>query len=250
MSPTRKNLVICHLYPELMNMYGDRGNVIALARRIAWHGMECRVEGASIGAVDMAGFDIVFLGGGQDREQKQICVDLKDAKGGRLRDAVEAGVPFLAICGGYQLLGKHYRTASGQVMDGVGILDCWTDAGETRLIGNVVLESRISGSPRTVVGFENHSGKTFLGEMAEPFGRVLNGFGNNGEDRLEGAVYKNTIGTYLHGSLLPKNPWLADWLIDRALQRKYGEQLSSRLDDSIENMAHEAAIKRVSRRTV
>ncbi|MCR4398295.1 MAG: glutamine amidotransferase, partial [Firmicutes bacterium] len=141
-------------------------------------------------------------------------------------------------------------TGAGEVLEGVGVLDVWTEAGTRRMIGNIVIESTLSGAPRSVVGFENHSGKTFLGERAVPFGKVVRGFGNNGEDGFEGAVYRNTVGTYLHGSLLPKNPWLADWLISKALERKYGEPLGGDLDDTIEVMAHEAAIRRAGKRTV
>ncbi|NPV70614.1 MAG: glutamine amidotransferase [Firmicutes bacterium] len=245
-----KRLTICHLYPELMNLYGDRGNVIALTRRVSWHGIEPVVEQVSLGNMDSGQYDIIFMGGGQDREQKQICVDFKNVKGGPLADAVESGVPFLAVCGGYQLLGKYYKTGGGEVLEGIGVLDVWTEAGARRMIGNAVVESDLGGAPRTVVGFENHSGRTFLGGKVRPFGRVLSGYGNNGQDGFEGAVYVNTVGTYLHGSLLPKNPWLTDWFISRAVERRYGETLSVFLDDTIEELAHQAAIKRASRRTV
>lgn len=252
MSPvrTRRTLRICHLYPELMNLYGDRGNIIALVKRMEWHGLDPVVERVSVGQDDLERYDLIFMGGGQDREQKQICVDFSRVKGGPLRDAVESGVPLLAICGGYQLVGKYYRAGTGEVMDGAGVLDAWTEAGNTRFIGNVVVESDLAGSRQTLVGFENHSGKTYLGPGVRPLGRVICGFGNNGADGFEGAVYKNAVGTYLHGSVLPKNPWLADWLISRALERRFGERLEGALDDSIEQAAHAAAIKRASMRTV
>jgi len=244
----KRRIRICHLYPELMNLYGDRGNVIALVRRAQWHGLQPVVEEVSLGTpLDPSAQDIIFIGGGQDREQRIICKDFSRVKGESIKEAVALGVSFLAICGGYQLLGKYYRTSAGEVLEGLGVLDAWTEAGTKRMIGNVVVESTLSGMPRTVVGFENHSGRTYLGEGARPFGRVLSGYGNNGQDGYEGAVVGNVIGTYLHGSLLPKNPWVADWLISKALERRYGEPLKEgELDDSIERIAHEAAIRRAS----
>lgn len=241
---------ICHLYPDLMNLYGDRGNVIALYRRCLWHGLEARVHPVTTGeVVDFTGYDLIFIGGGQDREQRLICRDLQEVKGSSLAEAVEAGVTLLSICGGYQLLGEYYRTASGEVLPGLGILDARTEAGRRRMIGNVVVESDLlPGRKRTIVGFENHSGRTYLGPRVRPLGRVLSGFGNNGQDGLEGAVYRNVIGTYLHGSLLPKNPWLTDYLLERALERRYGPVTLSPLDDSIEERAHRAALNRSWRR--
>lgn len=241
---------ICHLYPDLMNLYGDRGNVIALYRRCLWHGLEARVHPVTTGeVVDFTGYDLIFIGGGQDREQRLICRDLQKVKGSSLAEAVEAGVTLLSICGGYQLLGEYYRTASGEVLPGLSILDARTEAGRRRMIGNVVVESDLlPGRKRTIVGFENHSGRTYLGPRVRPLGRVLSGFGNNGQDGLEGAVYRNVIGTYLHGSLLPKNPWLTDYLLERALERRYGPVTLAPLDDSIEERAHRAALKRSWRR--
>ena len=238
---------IAHLYPDLMNLYGDRGNVIAIHRRCLWHGLAPELLRITLNEkVDFRDFDILFVGGGQDKEQKQICMDFTKVKGAALSDGVEDGVVLLAICGGYQLLGKYYRTGTGEEIPGIGLLDAWTEAGRKRLIGNVVISSDLvrGGSDHTVVGFENHSGKTFLGKAVRPLGRVLLGYGNNGEDGMEGAVYKNCIGTYLHGSLLPKNPALTDFLIGAALRRRYGEAQLKPLDDTIESIAHEAAIRR------
>jgi len=242
-------LRICHLYPELMNLYGDRGNIIALSKRAEWMGISPRVEAATLEEHrDFTEYDLLFVGGGQDKEQKLICIDFQKVKGKAIAEAIEAGVPALAVCGGYQLLGKYYKTGPGEVLPGVGVLDAWTIAGNKRFIGNVVIESDLSGTPRTVVGFENHSGQTFLGPGVRALGRVKRGFGNNGQDGYEGCVYKNCMGTYLHGSLLPKNPWLTDHLIERAMERKYGGFKPPLLDDRIEEQAHEAAIRRARQR--
>ncbi|MGB9868099.1 MAG: type 1 glutamine amidotransferase [Bacillota bacterium] len=245
----RRVLRICHLYPELMNLYGDRGNVIALVRRCAWRGVEAETVSVSLGWTgDLRQFDLVFVGGGQDREQKAICTDFKCVKGEAIKQAVEEGVPFLAICGGYQLLGEYYQTRSGEKIPGVGVLDLFTVGGNRRMIGNVVALSQIAGCQQALVGFENHSGKTYLGPGVGPLARVVRGFGNNGEDGFEGAVYKNTVGTYLHGALLPKNPWLADWLIARALERKYGACDLEPLDDKLELLAQQVAAGRAGGR--
>lgn len=247
-----QTISICHLYPDLMNLYGDRGNVIALYHRCFWHGLEVKVHSVTVGqVVDFTGYDLVFMGGGQDREQRLICDDFEKVKGGSLAEAVEAGVVLLGICGAYQLLGKYYQTAEGERIPGLGILDAWTEAGSKRMIGNVVVETDLfaqrdlgPGAARTIVGFENHSGRTYLGPSARPLGRVLAGYGNNGRDKTEGLVHKNAVATYLHGSVLPKNPWLTDWLIERALVRKYGVAQLRQLDDEFEERAHRAAVKR------
>ncbi len=241
---------ICYLYPEMMSLYGDRGNVLALVRRAEWRGIAVVVEEVGVGeATDFSRYDIAFVGGGQDREQALIAEDFARRKREDLLAAVEEGLPLLAVCGGYQLLGRFYRTADGQELPGVGLFDAWTVAGAPRLIGNVVVESDLfPEGPRTIVGFENHAGRTYLGAGAKPLGRVVVGHGNNGEDGWEGAVYKNAVGTYLHGPLLPKNPALADWLLRAALARRYGredaEAALARLDDAIEEEAHRAAIRR------
>lgn len=238
---------ICNLYPEVLNIYGDRGNTIAMVQRARWHGLEPEVDDVSLGdTVDFREYDVLLIGGGQDREQKLIADDLARMKGASLHEAVQEGLAVLAICGGYQLLGRYYQTAEGEQIPGLGIFDAWTEAGKDRKIGNVVVETEIFGAPRTLVGFENHSGRTYLGPTARPLGRVLKGHGNNGEDGREGLVYRNAIGTYLHGSLLPKNPHLTDWLLQRALDRRYGGEVQlGRLDDSIEERAHAAMVKRL-----
>ncbi len=228
-----------------MNLYGDRGNIVALARRCLWRGIRPEVEAVGLGdRVDLAGFDIFFMGGGQDKEQKLICEDFQGMKGSALSEAVRDGVAVLAICGGYQLLGRYYETGAGDRLPGIGLLDVETRAGKKRMIGNVVAASTLDGGrQRTLVGFENHSGRTYLGPGAGPLAQVYLGYGNNGQDGGEGAVYRNVVGTYLHGSVLPKNPWLADWLIARALGRRYGQGTSlPPLDDRLERAAHRAAI--------
>lgn len=262
---TGLRLRICHLYPDLMNLYGDRGNIIALTRRALWRGIQAEVSAVGVGdRTDFSSFDIAFIGGGQDREQALIAEDFVRHKKGALVEAVEGGLVLLAVCGGYQLLGQYYRTAEGQTLPGVGLFDIWTEAGHKRMIGNVVIETDLwaegkprpegrlrPGDRRTVVGFENHSGRTFLGKGVKPLGRVLIGHGNNGRDRQEGAVYRNAVGTYLHGSLLPKNPRLADWLLGRAIERRYGAAAVTRclvpLDDRAEEEAHQAAIRRAEK---
>ncbi len=238
-------LSICHLYPDLMNLYGDRGNVIALVRRCEWRGIGVTVTPVGLGEkTDLARFDILFMGGGQDKEQRLICDDFQKVKGTALAEAVEDGAALLAICGGYQLLGHYYETGAGERLPGVGLIDVETRAGKRRMIGNVVVTSTLDGGrPHTLVGFENHSGRTYLGSRVHPLGHVCLGYGNNGEDGCEGVVYRNVIGTYLHGSLLPKNPWLADWLTRRALARRYGAGTGlGELDDGPEAAAHAAAI--------
>ncbi|MCL4516720.1 MAG: glutamine amidotransferase [Firmicutes bacterium] len=252
-------LRICHLYPDLMNIYGDRGNVIALQKRSQWRGIETEVIQATVGrSYDFRQFDIVFFGGAQDKEQKLVCADLQSAsqelqtrQGDSLRMAVEDGAVVLGICGGYQLLGEYFRTGEGEVLPGLGIFDAYTVAGNRRMIGDVVVESPFfPGAPqKTLVGFENHSGQTFLRNGLQPIGRAVIGNGNNGQDRFEGAVYKNAFGSYLHGSLLPKNPWFADLLIERALERKYGDKVElASLEDDLEILAHDSASKRAATR--
>ena len=237
------------LYPGLMNIYGDRGNILTLLKRAEWRGLDAKLIELGRGAEsEMQDVDVFFFGGGQDREQALIYDDLRQYKQDSLQRAVGNGAQVLAVCGGYQLLGHYYQTADGERYDGIGLIDVRTEAGKKRFIGDVVVETEIEGlSPRTLVGFENHSGRTFLGPGAKPLGRVIQGQGNNGSDRLEGCVQGNIIGTYLHGSLLPKNPQLADHLIGRALSRRDGGGLSP-LDDSAELAAHDWILQRAQRR--
>jgi CobQ-like glutamine amidotransferase family enzyme len=238
-----------HLYPDQLNVYGDRGNILTFQRRCAWRGITLEI--APVGGddrLDPAAYDLLFIGGGQDREQEDIARDLRERKGPALRAAVEAGVPLLAVCGGYQLLARFYRPAEGPELQGAAIFDAWTiHPGKrvARCVGNVALR----WNETTLIGFENHGGRTYLGTDAQPLGAVLAGFGNNGEDAREGCVVHNAYGTYLHGSLLPKNPHLADHLLALALTRRYGAPAAARLlspvDDTLEWQAHDAMLRRV-----
>jgi lipid II isoglutaminyl synthase (glutamine-hydrolysing) len=246
---SNERFTIGWLYADLMNIYGDRGNVLTLARRAQWRGLDPRVIELGRGASkEMRDVDVFFFGGGQDREQALIYDDLRQYKQDSLHQAVEDGAQVLAVCGGYQLLGHYYQTAEGERFDGVGMLDVKTEAGKKRFIGDVVVQAALPDlNPGTLVGFENHSGRTFLADGARPLGKVLHGKGNNGSDRTEGAVQGNIIGTYMHGSLLPKNPHLADHIIGRALRRR-GGALLSHLDDSAELAAHGWILQRAQRR--
>jgi CobQ-like glutamine amidotransferase family enzyme len=238
-------LRIAHLYPRLMNVYGDRGNILCLTRRCRDRGIEAEVTELGLrDAFEPRAHDLIFMGGAQDREQRRVAEDLRSVKGPALRDAVEAGVIALAVCGGYQLFGKLYREATGAELPGLGVFDLWTEhpgPKAPRLIGNVVADME-DGS--TLVGFENHGGRTYLGPGAEPLASVRSGSGNNGSDGTEGARYKHAFGTYLHGSLLPKNPRFADLLIELALRRQHGDDLRlPPIDDRLENAAHAAALR-------
>ena len=233
-------LNICHLYPDVLNLYGDGGNVITLTRRLRWRGIEARVSRAPIGSpVSLQGVDLVFIGGGQDFEQQVLLEDLHRGRDREIRAAIEDGVSFLTICGGYQMLGAYYETHDGKRCDFIGALDLYTVGSKTRMIGNYKFECAPESGGSLVVGFENHSGKTRLGSGVQPLGRVLAGFGNNGEDGTEGARYKNVFGTYSHGPLLPKNPAFADYLLQTALTRKYGQAELAPLDDREELRAHD-----------
>ena len=236
------DLRIGWLYGHEMNIYGDRGNVLALLHRARGRGLSAEVEISGIGdELDLTRYDILFWGGGQDREQIAVSADLQGVKGSELKAAIEDGVPTLAICGGYQLLGDGYRPFDGEFLPGINALDVTSEAGPTRFIGNVVVDSPEFGD---LVGFENHSGLTFLGPGVEPLGRVRVGHGNNGRDGFEGARYRNTVGCYLHGALLPKNPQVTDWLIATALERKGLSGDLEPLDDRIESTAHQSVLKR------
>jgi CobQ-like glutamine amidotransferase family enzyme len=215
-------LTLGHLYPDQLNLYGDRGNIIVLRQRCRQRAIELRVVSLGVGdALAPDEYDMLFIGGGQDREQAPVAQDLHETKGIGLWAAIEDDMPVLAVCGGYQLLAHYYRPASGPDMKGLGVFDAWTihkGPRVARCIGNIA----ISWNGSTLVGFENHGGRTYLG-TAQPLGKVLKGFGNNAEDATEGAMYRNAYGTYMHGSLLPKNPHFADHLIGLALRRKYGK---------------------------
>ncbi|MGM0930654.1 MAG: type 1 glutamine amidotransferase [Actinomycetota bacterium] len=209
---------LLQLYPRDMNIYGDWGNVLVLRKRLALRGYDVRLHEYNPGDTFPEQVDLIVGGGGQDSGQNKIQADLL-AQGGRLRDLADDGLPMLAVCGLYQLFGHRFTTHTGEVITGIGLLDAETIGGPTRLIGNTVLDSDEFG---TIIGYENHSGLTTLGAGVQPFGRVTKGDGNNGTDGTEGARYRNVIATYLHGSLLPKNPAVADFLIQHAAERRYG----------------------------
>ena len=239
-----------HLYPDYLNIYADRGNIAVLARRAAWRGHELEVEAIGVGAAVEAGaHDLLYVGGGQDREQALVAPDIA-AKGEGLREAAAAGVAMLAVCGGYQLLGRFYRERTGAELPGAGVLPLHTVAGERRMIGDVLLECELEpGERRTLAGFENHAGRTILDTGAEALGRVVAGFGNDGESGFEGCRAERIVGTYLHGPLLPRNPWLADWLLAEALAHRTGERPVFRpLPDELEAEAHSIAAARARSR--
>ena len=230
-------LTIGYLYPDLMNLYGDRGNITCLVRRCQWRGIDVEVK---------ENFpDILFMGGGQDRQQKLVAKDLKKGRGEEIKEFIEKGGVGLFICGAYQLMGKFYRPAEGLDLKGLGIFDIETyhfGKERPRCIGNVAVEWQ----GKTLVGFENHGGRTYLSKNVKPLGKVLYGHGNNSEDESEGATYKNAFGTYLHGALLPKNPHFADYLIELALKNKYGPEVKlPPLDDTLEWQAHRAVLRKL-----
>jgi lipid II isoglutaminyl synthase (glutamine-hydrolysing) len=240
-----------HLYPEYLNIYADRGNIAVLSRRALLRGHELDVHAISLGdELDPAAYDLLYVGGGQDREQALIAPDLA-AKGEAVRAAQERGVAILAVCGGYQLLGRGYRGRDGSFMPGAGLFAHETIAGEVRMIGDVLLDCELDpGTRRQLAGFENHAGRTLLDDGSSPLGRVVYGFGNDGASGFEGCHVGNAIGTYLHGPLLPRNPWLADWLIARALTHAGagGVDLLTSLDDGLEEEAFRVAADRARRR--
>ena len=241
-------LKICHLYPDVLNLYGDGGNIRCLQQRLQWRGMGAEVVKMPIGSREsLAGFDLVFIGGGQDFEQQVLLEDLHRGRDRELLAAVDDGITILAICGGYQMLGAYYETHDGQRCDFVGALDLCTVGAKTRMIGNYMFRVPEALGGFTVVGFENHSGKTRLGPGVEPLGTVLAGRGNNGEDGTEGAHWKNVFGTYSHGPMLPKNPDFADLLLRTALERRFGRAELEPLDDALERMAHDEMCARLER---
>jgi lipid II isoglutaminyl synthase (glutamine-hydrolysing) len=233
-------LTVGHLYPDYLNIYADRGNIAVLTERARLRGHELVVEPIGIGDVVPGGIDLFYVGGGQDREQALVARDLA-RKGDALHAAVESGAAFLAVCGGYQLLGRFYRDRSGEELPGIGLLPLHTVAGERRMIGDVLLDCAWSGE--TLAGFENHAGRTYLDEGAEPLGRVVAGFGNEGRSGFEGCRSGRVYGTYLHGPLLPRNPWFADRLLAEAL----GVELEP-LDDALEAQAHAVSAERARSR--
>ena len=236
---------ICYLYPRLLSVAGDRGNLFTLMQRSAWRGIGCSVTEADVGVVpDFTQCDLILLHGGQDREMTAAALDLAE-KAGPLREAIEADAAVLAVCAGYQLLGRYYAPAAGPPIAGLDVLDVVTRAGPARFIGHVAAACDLgSGRQHSLAGFENHSGRTYLGSGARPLGQVLAGAGNNGEDGTEGARYREVYATYLHGPVLPKNPWLADHLLSRALAHRYtGVGPLAPLPDHAEARAHAAALR-------
>lgn len=237
-------LNICHLYPDLLNVYGDVGNILILKHRAEARGIDVNIINVSINdEFNADDYDIVFFGGGQDFEQSIVSDDLMTNKKDGLSKYINSGKVLLAICGGYQLLGKYYTAPNGEKIEGLGILDIYTEGGDTRFIGDTVIYNE--EFDETYVGFENHSGRTYVNGL-KPLGKCVHGFGNNGSDGYEGCVYKNTFCTYFHGSLLAKNPELADRFIKTALEIKYSEIALEKLDDSLELKAKESMINRLS----
>lgn len=229
---------ICHLYPDLMSIYGDRGNVITLAQRARWRGIAAEERALNAGdLLDPDWADLYFFGGGQDQGQDVVSKDLEGPNGDALRHAFAAGAAALTVCGGYQLFGHEYLPADGAPIPGLGVMDVTTRAGKVRFVGNLLAEA----PQGTLIGFENHSGYTYLGPKAKPLATVIVGHGNNGEDKGEGAVQGRLVGTYCHGSVLPKNPWLADMLLSWALERRHGPVTLAPLDDAEEAAAQQAA---------
>ncbi len=240
MGVSERKITIGHLYPDLLNLYGDRGNIACMMQRCKWRGIEAETIEFNTGdTIDFSKLDIVLLGGGSDREQAIVCRNLLEIQK-EFKAYVEDNGVVIAVCGGYQLLGKYYKT-DAEMIEGLNLVDIYTEQEEGRLIDNIVLKSNLVKMP--VVGFENHGGRTYINNN-KPFGRVLYGSGNDGKSGYEGVVYKNVIGTYLHGPLLPKNPQLCDYLITKALERKYGSAELTPLDDAQENQANEYIVKR------
>lgn len=239
-------LTIAWLYPDLMSTYGDRGNVIVLTKRCQWRDIDVEVKEVTLETPikEIKSCDLIFMGGAQDRQQKLAGEDFLKNKGPVVKEMVEKGIPALFVCAAYQFVGHYYKPYQGDRIPGAGIFDLYTEhPGDQakRLIGNVVAE--VIRSKKTIVGFENHGGRTYLGKKLAPFAKVTRGFGNNGEDGYEGAVYKNAIGSYFHGPLLPKNPHIADGLIAKALERKGQKSMKlNPLDDTLELQAHEYVV--------
>ena len=232
---------IAHIYPDMLNLYGDRGNIIALRRRMELRGIKVSVDNITMGkSFNSDDYDILFIGGGQDFEQDVLLEDLKQGKDKEIQRAVENGKVVLAICGGYQMLGKYYKTHDGNMMNYMGIIDFYTVGADERMIGNYAFKT---DEGIEIVGFENHSGRTYLGKGVKPLGNVIKGYGNNGEDGTEGVRYKNTFGTYSHGPILPKNSKFADLLISLAVENKYGKTELAPLDDELELKAQKQVIK-------
>ena len=240
---SKLKLKLVHLYPLFLNIYGDIGNVKVLKNRCEWRGIDLEIEQVNIDDKLESGTDIYFIGGGQDRQQVEVSLEMQKNKSFFVDEYNNDSV-FLGICGGYQLMGQYYQPHDAKRLDGIGILDAYTVAGSTRFIGNVSAKMDYL-TPNTLVGFENHSGLTYLNGETKPIAEVVVGNGNNGQDRTEGARSKNAFGTYLHGSFLPKNPHFADYLIKLALKKRYNDDIELELlDDTIESKAHESVLNK------
>lgn len=265
MKSIKLSLTIGWLYPELMSTYGDRGNIIVFQKRCEWRGINVEVKRHDLGfkIQDLKKCDLLFMGGAQDRQQQIVSEDLRK-KADTLKNMIEDNTPGLYICGAYQFLGKYYKEADGTIIPGLGILDLYTEnpgVNHERLIGNITIKLNIAPMYHIgvavpipyrnpigdVVGFENHGGRTYLGKEVKPLGTVIKGFGNNGEDKTEGAIYKNSFGSYLHGPILPKNPHFADHLIKLALEKKYKKEINLEpLDNTLEWKAHKAILQKLN----
>lgn len=245
MEENRLKISIAHLYPQLLNIYGDFGNVLTIKKRCEWRNIDVEITNINIGdEIDPEKFDIYFIGGGQDKQQIEVSRELQHQKD-VLHQAMNSNAVMLGICGGYQLFGHYYQPHNGARLMGIGLLDAYTVAGNKRFIGNVTARTEFT-IPKTLVGFENHSGLTYLQGETKPMAYVEVGAGNNNEDKTEGARFKNVFGTYLHGSFLPKNPHFADLLIKLALEKRFGESIElEKLNDEFELNAHMALINRV-----
>jgi CobQ-like glutamine amidotransferase family enzyme len=241
---TEMVLKIGHLYPTLMSVAADRGNLNSIQKRCKWRGIATEVEQIFVKQTpDFTKYDLILFHGGADREMELASHDIQ-AKAASLIEAAESNTVFLSVCAGFQLFGHYYKPFQGPELKGVGLLDFYTAGGGTRFMTHMALECDFEKTgKKMLVGYENHSGRTYLGPKARPLGKVIAGWGNNGKDGFEGAVYKNVFGTYLHGPVLPKNPWFTDYLIQLALERRYGKVELAPLDDAIENAAHDAALK-------
>lgn len=238
-------LKICHLYPDVLNLYGDRGNILCFRKRLEWRGIGCSVDEKGIGeAVDFSGYDLFFIGGGQDFEQALLLEDCRK-KRESWKSAIEDGLPFLCICGGYQLLGNYYETADGTHCDYLGAVDFHTEGSRSRMIGNFAFRLDPPSGNTVVVGFENHGGRTYLGPGVNPLGRVLYGHGNGDPEKTEGVRYRNVFGTYCHGPVLPKNPAFCDRILESALERKYGTACLDPLPDLSETKARDIMLSRL-----
>ncbi len=238
---------ICHLYPDILNLYGDSGNILCMTHRLKQRNIDFSVTPVSLGeSVDFSVFDLFFIGGGQDFEQNMLLDDLKSTgKAHAIKDAVECGKVFLCICGGFQIMGKYFIAPDGKKSDLLGVVDFYTEGSKQRMTGNYIFNCTEESGSHQIVGFENHAGKTYLGNAISPLGNIVSGYGNNGKDKTEGVRYKNLFGTYCHGPLLPKNPGLCDEILLTAIKQKDENFTLAPLDDTLENLAHDTAVKTI-----